>query len=58
MTQEPSYLIDVKEGHILLTPITDAGQKQKTHRLSIETADKLVEALRQAVLAAKIKFWA
>ena len=59
MTQESlSYLVDIGDGFILITAISEEGQKQKTQRLSIETASKLQEALRQAVLAAKVKFWA
>lgn len=59
MTQHPpSFLVDVADGHILLTPVSEEGYKQRTQRLSIETAAHLQEALRQAILAAKIRFWA
>lgn len=55
--QQPSYLVDIQEGFILLTPVTDEGSKQKVQRLSIETAERLIEALTHAVMAAKVKYY-
>lgn len=49
--------MDIQEGFILLTPVTDEGSKQKVQRLSIETAERLIEALTHAVMAAKVKYY-
>lgn len=59
MTQplQPSFLVDVIEGHIHLTPVTDEGRRLKAQRLSIDTAARLCEALQKAVLAAKVQYW-